>query len=191
MSRGLLNFKTNMIRADTLVAVWLVGWLGASTGGLVYTLITEYAERQWAVALAAGRRMRPELGALLEGQKILVMQCTTKGCRHYAASAADPCMMEEARVLPPRVKSGWLGASTTQADNRLMTLLQRVCSCDRPDGYRCDGCKKVNTTQFRSGYHRLPAIYAVHLNRTQMDGSRCSASVDFPVRPHKAPAPRL
>ena len=54
---------------------------------------------------ASGRRLRPELGRLLEGQKVLVMQCSTKGCGHYAASSADACVMEEARVQPPIV---WL-----------------------------------------------------------------------------------
>ena len=98
----------------------------------VHTLVTEYAERMWTTALArrracpflaiqfpntfdgaepcgrtqaSGRRLRPELGRLLEGQKVLVMQCSTKGCRHYTASSADACVMEEARVQPPTV---WL-----------------------------------------------------------------------------------
>eukprot|EP01052_Picozoa_sp_SAG31_P025999 SAG31_NODE_2322_length_5941_cov_4.156624_3_plen_360_part_00 len=146
----------------------------------VHCLICEFAERQWCIARAVGRRMHPAIGSLFEGQKISVMQCTTKGCGHYSASSADPCIMEEARVRPPKIKSSFFFSTVTSADNDLVTLLKNVTQPDRPDGYKCDGCGRTNTTNFRSGFHRLPTIYIVHLNRTQMDGSRCNVAVDFP-----------
>ena len=42
-----------------------------------------------------------------------------------------------------------------------------------------DGCGAADTTAFRDGLRKLPKVYAVHINRTLPNGSRCSEPVQF------------
>lgn len=135
----------------------------------VYQLVTEFADIQWDISR---QRLRSGVGELLEGQRLVVMECSA--CKRWSAGSADPFLMEEVRVQPARA---WRASSGIS--NSLSSMLRNNTARDSPEGYRCDGCGKADTTAFRDGLRKLPRVYAVHINRTLPNGSRCSEPVDF------------
>ena len=137
--------------------------------GRVYELVSEFAEIQWD---SSQLRLRSGVGELFEGQRLVVMECSA--CHRWSAGSADSFLMEEVRVQPTRI-----GTRRGKADNSLTAMLRANTSRNSPEGYRCDGCGAADTTAFRDCLRKLPQVYAVHVNRTRPDGSRCAESVAF------------
>lgn len=142
----------------------------AGDWGRVYDLVSEFADIQWDISRL---RLRSGVGELIEGQRLVVMECSA--CGRWSAGSADSFLMEEVRVQPSKA---WRGSSN-KAKNSLSTMLRNNTSRDTPEGYRCDGCGAADTTDFRDGLRKLPQLYAVHINRTMPNGSRCSEPVLF------------
>lgn len=138
----------------------------AEDWGKVYELVSEFADIQWDTSRL---RLRSGVGELLEGQRLVVMQCSA--CGRWSAGSADSFLMEEVRVQPSKP---W-----AKVNNSLASMLRDNTARDTPEGYRCDGCGAADTTMFRDGLRKLPQVYAVHINRTLPNGTRCSEPVQF------------
>eukprot|EP01043_Picozoa_sp_COSAG02_P050030 COSAG02_NODE_5092_length_4640_cov_3.630478_2_plen_558_part_00 len=136
----------------------------------VFELVSEFADIQWDTSRL---RLRSGVGELMEGQRVVVMQCSA--CNRWSAGSADSFLMEEVRVQPSKT---WRGSSS-KVNNSLSAMLRSNTARDTPEGYRCDGCGAADTTSFRDGLRKLPQVYAVHVNRTLLDGSRCAEPVQF------------
>jgi ubiquitin C-terminal hydrolase len=139
--------------------------------GEVYKLVSEFADIQWD---GSRLRLRSGIGELLEGQRLVVMECSA--CRRWSAGSADSFIMEEVRVQP---KGARRGGGSGKVHNSLTSMLRGNTARDTPEGYRCDGCGAADTTAFRDGLRKLPKVYAVHINRTLPNGSRCSEPVQL------------
>lgn len=135
----------------------------------VFELVSEFADIQWDTSRL---RLRSGVGELMEGQRMVVMQCSA--CNRWSAGSADSFVMEEVRVQPSRGTG-----SSSKVKNSLSAMLRNNTARDTPEGYRCDGCGAADTTCFRDGLRKLPQVYAVHVNRTLPNGSRCSEPVHF------------
>eukprot|EP01048_Picozoa_sp_COSAG05_P004085 COSAG05_NODE_208_length_14084_cov_4.973671_2_plen_998_part_00 len=140
-------------------------------------VLAEYIGAQWAATQDS--TVRTELGRLFQGQELTYKACVPdkschvrNGCGLFSPSSADPMLVDE-----------MLLAHHAIVRKRRASLLDLIKICTEKEvleGFKCDSCKAISTTNKCTVLVRLPSVYIVRLNRRTHDEQRVTCSIDFP-----------